>query len=197
MSTDARREKEVFLVFLRKIYGEVATQRSFKDEFPDCVRPDEFKGRPFFENLNQIWVSLTKYRGYSELVGVRTKRLPGCDYYLPEQSRIIEFDERQHFSIPRKISLQMYPEGLELGFDRLRYISLCEDIKAIDNDKNVPHRDEQRAWLDTLRDFLPLIYGLKPTIRIYSKDFNWRMLNPDNLAHIEDFKRLLTQRCTA
>ena len=197
MTTNARQEKEIFLAFLRKIYGKVETQRSFKAELPDCIRPDEFKGRPFCENLNQIWGSLTKYRGYSELVGVKTKRLPGCDYYIPEQSRIIEFDERQHFSVPRKISLLMYPEGVELGFDRLRYISLCEEIKAVDNDKKVPHRDEQRAWLDTLRDFLPLIYGLKPIIRIYSRDFNWRMLNPDDPVHIEEVKRLLAQRCTA
>jgi len=117
--------------------------------------------------------------------------LPGCDYYIPEQSLIIEFDERQHFSIPRKITLEMYPEGIELGFNHKKHLNLCEDIKAGDKDKDVPHRDEQRAWLDTLRDFIPLIFELKPTIRVIWRDFNWRELDPDNHAHIEAFRRLL------
>jgi hypothetical protein len=55
---------------------------------------------------------------------------------------------------------------LELGFDKKRWIRLCETIGAKDNDP--PYRDEQRAWYDTLRDFLPSIRGLKPTIRLHS-----------------------------
>lgn len=158
MSSEATREKEVLLLFLRKIYdGKVETQYSFKGVFPDCVRPEDFVGRQFCEALEKIWNALRGYRGYCELINQRTKRLPGCDYYIPVRSQIIEFDERQHFSIPRRIALELYPDNLELGFDRHRYLSLCEGIASVDNDRKVPHRDEQRAWLGTLRVFLPII----------------------------------------
>jgi len=69
---------------------------------------------------------------------------------------------------------------------------LCEKINAKDNDP--PYRDEQRAWYDTLRDFLPSILGLNPTIRLYAKDFVWCSLNSDNPEDVEKFRRIIENR---
>ncbi|MCD5409175.1 MAG: hypothetical protein LRZ87_00160 [Methanocellales archaeon] len=102
------------------------------------------------------------------------------------------FDESQHFTQPRKVTLNNYPADLKLGFDKERWIALCEKINAKDN--NPPYRDEQRAWYDTLRDFLPSIRQLPPTIRLYSKNFRWCDLSPEVESDIKKFKILLEGR---
>ena len=101
----------------------------------------------------------------------------------------MEFDESQHFTLPRKVALENYPEQLELGFDRRRWIDLCKKINAEDNDPL--HRDEQRAWYDTLRDFVPLVRGLKPTTRLFARDFIWCSLDPNNPSSLEKFEKIL------
>ena len=101
----------------------------------------------------------------------------------------MEFDESQHFTIPRKFTLEKYPAGLELGFSREKWIMLCKEINAKDNDP--PYRDEQRAWYDTLRDFLPAILDLKPTVRLFAKDFIWCSLNPDDPKDIDKFRKMI------
>ena len=47
----------------------------------------------------------------------------------------------------------------------------CDEIRAYDNDP--PYRDEQRAWYDTLRDFIPEMKGFLPTVRVFAKDLAW------------------------
>jgi len=75
--------------------------------------------------------------------------------------------------------------------DKKRWIELCETINAKDNDTRTSYRDEQRAWYDTLRDFLPSVKGIKPTIRLFSKDFVWCSLDPNNPLDVQKFKRYL------
>ena len=45
-------------------------------------------------------------------------------------------------------------------------IYLSETIAAEDDDP--PFRDEQRAWYDALRDFVPAFEGLQPTVKFQS-----------------------------
>jgi len=45
--------------------------------------------------------------------------------------------------------LERYPPSLELGFSREKWITLCNEINAKDNDP--PYRDEQRAWYDNFK----------------------------------------------
>jgi len=104
----------------------------------------------------------------------------------------VEFDESQHFTNPRKITIEKYPADLGLGFSREKWIKLCEEINARDN--NPPYRDEQRAWYDTLRDFLPAILGLKPTVRLFAKDFVWCSLNPEDPRDVGKFRRMIEKR---
>jgi hypothetical protein len=168
---------------LKKIYGDVENNYGF--EVSTGVK--NYKDVPFYQELKEILLELQNYRGHKDFM--RVLILPRCDFFIPNPGFILEFDESQHFTLPRKISLQNYSPSLELGFSRVKWISLCEKIDAKDNDP--PFRDEQRAWYDTLRDFLPEIKGLKPTVRLYSKDLHWCRLNPEDHNDVDRFKSLV------
>ena len=43
-----------------------------------------------------------------------------------------------------------------------------------------PSATEQRAWYDTLRDLVPSIVGLQPTVRLYARDRVWCSLDLDS-----------------
>lgn len=106
---------------------------------------------------------------------VSAPRMAPVDYFLPEHRAIVEFDERQHFTIARKLSLQLYkdaPIHSQVNFDVARWIALC-DIHQM-RDVNPPHRDWQRAWLDTLRDVRAAhAGGMNPIRRVYAGDAIW------------------------
>ena len=103
---------------------------------------------------------------------------------------IVEFDESQHFTAPRKKALSLYPKDLKLGFDRDRWQDLC-DIEN-KHDGEPPFRDEQRAWYDALRDFAPVLLGIKPTIRLYARDYAWCKLDSKEVTDQESFKQFLS-----
>jgi len=175
--------KETIKRLLEKIYGRV--EENYKFNVGTC--PENFKGRSYYNKLREIYEALQSYRGSKEFV--KAKTLPNCDFFIPNPGFIVEFDESQHFTLPRKIALEKYPSNLELGFNREKWIRLCEKINAKDNDP--PYRDEQRAWYDTLRDFSSIILGLKPTVRLYAKDFVWCQLDPENPRDVEKFRRII------
>ena len=112
-----------------------------------------------------------------------------CDFWVPDPGFIVEFDESQHFTIPRKLAFSAYPDEHSLGFSRDRWIFLCEKHNARDNDP--PYRDEQRAWYDTLRDLIPSLEGLQPTVRIYASDYAWCSLDPDSSNDLRQFLEYL------
>lgn len=176
--------KETVRKLLEKIYGKV--EQNYKFELG--THPDDFINTPYYAELKEIYEALENHRGFKEFVRART--LPNCDFFVPNLGFIVEFDESQHFTLPRKITLGNYPEKLKLGFDRERCIALCDKINAKDN--HPPYRDEQRAWYDTLRDFLPaIIEGLKPTIRLFARDFVWCSLDPNNPSNVKRFENIL------
>lgn len=175
--------KETIKKLLQKVYGEVQESPRFEIG----TLPKDFKDTPYYENLKGIYETLQKYRGFSEFV--KTRRLPTSDLFVKDPGFIFEYDESQHFTEPRRITLEHYPEGLKLGYDRKRWIELCKKINSKDHDP--PYRDEQRAWYETIRDFLPAIKGFKPTVRVFMKDFVWCNLNPDNPFDVERFKSII------
>ncbi len=182
--------KETIKKLLEKAYGKVYVNYKFKIS----VSPEDFKQSKYYSHLKKIFEELQKHRGFKEFV--KAKTLPNCDFFIPESKSgfILEFDESQHFTLPRKLTLENYPSSLKLGFDKETWIKLCEKINSKDNDP--PYRDEQRAWYDTLRDFLPFIteLQLKPTVRLFAKDFSWCMLNPEDPDDIEFFKKMIEQQ---
>jgi len=171
---------------LAKIYNSVESNYKFNVS----TNVEDYKDFPSYQKLKEVILELQRYRGHKDFI--RTPTLPRCDFFVPNTGFILEFDESQHFTPPRKISLQSYPQNLNLGFSLTKWIALCEEIKKRDNDP--PFRDEQRAWYDTLRDFLPEIKGLKPTVRLYSKEMQWCGLNPENPEDIAKFRKLIESR---
>ena len=134
--------------------------------------------------LRNVAGVLEEYRGYGIGTFVRSDMLAGCDYWVPDPGFIVEFDESQHFTSPRKRALSVYADTAPLGFSTERWTELCGRHDARDNHPR--YRDEQRAWYDTLRDLVPSIMGLQPTVRLYARDRVWCSLDPGSR---EDRKR--------
>lgn len=173
---------------LKRIYGSVEERKSF--DVP--ARLDALLTRHHALGLKRVYESLTSLRGHTDLV--RRSRMPHCDYFVPKPGFVVEFDESQHFTAPRAAALAAYPDTLRLGFERERWKRLCERINAHDNDP--PHRDEQRAWYDSLRDFLPLLKdGLLPTARIHAADMHWCELSTRSPEHRALFRDWLGLPC--
>ncbi len=178
--------KQTIEKMLRKIYGEVIPNYKFESG----VLPEDFIKSKYYQTLKDIFTSLQEYRGHDSFI--RTHQLPRVDFYVPNPGLIVEFDESQHFTSCRKETLLRYPETLLTDFDLKKWIDRCNEINAKDNDP--PFRDEQRAWYDTLRDILPSVKQLKPTIRLYSKDFHWCSLNPEVQSDVHKFRMLMDEK---
>ena len=138
-----------------------------------CVRNHQFRwptgltayaGTSIGSALRDVARVLEEHRGFGMAEFVTSGELAGCDYWVPDPGFIVEFDERQHFTSPRRLALSVYANVYSLGFSAQRWLDLCGRHEARDNDP--PYRDEQRAWYDTLRDLVPSIKGLQPTVRL-------------------------------
>jgi hypothetical protein len=98
---------------------------------------------------------------------VRQWQLTG-DIYSPKLGRFIEVDEYQHFS---RVRLARIFENRSLPWRPLYAAHFWEvamprlQAKPF-HDPDPPHRDEARAYRDELRERLPVLYGLRPTIRL-------------------------------
>lgn len=154
------------------------------------ARLEYFRTDKHYSTLARIYAALQDYRGRREFV--RAKTLSPCDFFVQDPGFIVEIDERQHFTIPRNLALSLYPPDVKLGFDRNRWMRLCEEIAETDN--NPPYRDEQRAWYDTLRDFAPAILRLRPTIRIRRSDAAWCSMDVNSPADVSTFRAIIEGR---
>ncbi len=168
---------------LRSLYGHVEKGKSF--DIP--AHPDALLAQRTLPELKAIHGVLASLRGHRDFV--KADRLPPCDYYVPQPGFVVEFDESQHFTAPRAAALASYPASVPLGFAKDKWIEFCKQISERDNDP--PYRDEQRAWYDTLRDFLPLLIdGMLPTVRARAGETRWCDLEPneaEDRAHFRDW----------
>lgn len=174
--------------FLMNIYGEGDVFQNYNLHFPNKI--EELKSNDNIINsaLQQIFIEIKKYRNQESFI--KSKEMPNVDFYVKDKF-ILEFDESQHFTKPRLIALKNYPKKLSLGFNEKRWKELCETLDKKDNDPI--YRDEQRAWYDTLRDFVPVFRNLKPTKRIYASEFEWCSLHANEKADIGKFKNILNE----
>ena len=168
---------------LSSIFGEVKV--NYNLNLPSSA--NSYKDSTIYSSLIKIHSALVNYRGNDDFVKV--KKLPNVDFFVPNPSLIVEFDESQHFTKPRYITLDNYTDTLSLGFDKAKWKTICNKLDRIDN--NPIYRDEQRAWYDTLRDFAPSFLGLIPTKRLFASDYVWCSLNSESKADIETFKDIL------
>ena len=170
---------------IERIYGACVRDR----RFPWRTGLAAYAGTSIEPVLRDVAEVLEGYRGYGVGTFVRTQMLAGCDYWVPDPGFIVEFDESQHFTNLRKLALAVYADGHPLGFAARRWLELCEQHDAKDNDP--PFRDEQRAWYDTLRDLVPSLVGLQPTARLYARDRVWCSLDPDSKEDRNRFSDLI------
>ena len=172
---------------LEHIYGTCLPNHGF----PWQTDLASYAGTPIETALRKVATGLRTFRGFGTSDFVRRKILAPCDFWVPNPGFVVEFDESQHFTRPRRLALSAYSSQQPLGFCAKRWMRLCEHHDAKDNDP--PYRDEQRAWYDTLRDLVPPIKGLQPTVRLYARDMAWCSLDPDNRADRERFSDLIHQ----
>jgi hypothetical protein len=177
--------KESIKKLLAKAYGEINTNHRFEIG----THLEDFKNSPYYNNLREIYFALQRHRGFTDFV--KAKNLPNCDFFVPDPGFILEFDESQHFTRQRAISLKNYPLHFRVGFDKGKWIERCMKLKAEDNDP--PYRDEQRAWYDTLRDFCSLIINT-PTIRLLPDEAMWCNFDDSQNADVERFKQIIEQK---
>ena len=170
---------------LERIYGTCLTDQ----RFGWSTGADAYDGTAIGDTLRNVAASLESYRRFRIADFVQSKTLYPCDFWLPDPGFIVEFDESQHFTRPRKLALQVYSEAQPLGFSAKRWMALCARHDKRDN--NPPYRDEQRAWYDTLRDLVPSTEGLRPTVRLYARDLKWCSLDPTDRDDRARFSRLI------
>ncbi len=180
-----RKCKAAILALLIRVYGGAVERQSLG--MPADL--NGYENREFYPVLKEIYSALQKHRGFKQFV--RTKNLQAVDYYVPRPSLVIEFDESQHFTAPRELTLRMYPASLKLGFARDLWVARCTQLNRMDNDP--PYRDEQRAWYDALRDFASHMRGV-PLIRILPDERVWCQLDPDNGADVAWFGEFVESR---
>ncbi|NPD89732.1 MAG: hypothetical protein HGN29_13555 [Asgard group archaeon] len=174
--------KNIIKGILEHIYGKI------KVDYHVTVgtKPEDFINTKYYDALKNIYELLQSFRGLNDFV--QTTRLPTCNFYVINQGKIIEFDESTHFNQLRALTLKNYPEDVNLEFDKNKWLRLCE--KTVSKDNNPNYRDEQRAWFDTLKDFLPSMdiqetKSIKSMTRLYTSDFVWCSLNPNEFSKKE------------
>ncbi|OBW61634.1 MAG: hypothetical protein A9181_01120 [Dehalococcoides mccartyi] len=175
--------KATIKAMLERIYGEVRPAHSL----PYGVSYEDYANSPLYSALKEVYLALQRFRGNRDFI--KTHSLPPVDYFIPNPGFVVEFDESQHFTACRKLALSLYPKDIPAKFNIDRWIQLCLEISAEDN--SPIYRDEQRAWYDTLRDFAPIIRGLKPTVRLYSNDCQWCGLDPESAEDRAWFEKVL------
>lgn len=168
---------------LFELYGVCRVDQSF----PWPSHPGSYAGTLVGEILEGVKTDLGLLRGHRDFI--KAPQMPPCDYYLPGVGLIVEFDERQHFTRARQVTLGRYRPEVPVGFSIPLWIDLCTKVAAEDPDP--PDRDERRAWYDALRDLLPSLRGLRPTVRLYSGAFRWCSLRAHREDDVETFRLLL------
>ena len=188
-SAHCRSCKETVRRLLTVLYGDCAANYSF----PWPAKPRDYEATPIGEVLRQIRAGLEELRGHRDFV--KSAQVPRCDFYVPRPPFIVEFDESQHFTRPRLVSLSLYPPEFDAGFPTSRWKELCRAIDAKDDEP--PDRDERRAWYDTLRDLVPPLYDFNPTVRLYADEFRWCALDSASTKDRETFCSILQERLPA
>ena len=164
-SEHCRACKERVRELLAAIYGHCHVNHSFS--WP--ATPDDYEQTPIGAAVRRISAGLGDLRGHRDFI--KSALVPPCDFYISNPPFILEFDESQHFSSPRLVTLSLYPKEVQLGFPLHRWQELCREIDAKDDEPI--DRDERRAWYDTLRDLVPTLRGFEPTLRLYAGEFEW------------------------
>lgn len=165
-------QKNALQKLLQKKFGMIETEKKF-----DWLRV------PPVEEMDEVYrkihKAIEKHRGHKTFAKAGYKL--SCDFYFEQANLIVEYDERQHFTFPRRITLENYPKSLKCGFSFESWIAACNKYKASDNDPI--DRDETRAFYDCVRDIEAAKRGIL-LVRIKHGDFNWE--GADTEKHLDE-----------
>jgi len=151
-------QKRALAELLRRRYDTVEIEAQFP--WLTVPHPDQMD-----ETMGAIFHALQATRNFSSFI-TPSQRLK-CDFFLPRERLIVEYDERQHFTLQRAKALELYPPNLPLSFDREEWLNACRTIQA--TDRTPPYRDEQRAFYDSLRDIFAARNGIRLVRLRYGK----------------------------
>jgi very-short-patch-repair endonuclease len=154
-------QKNALQLLLQKHYGYIECEKPF-----DWLKTPDHYSLP--EEYRKIVAVLSNYRNQKGFQKSHYQLF--CDIVLNDLKLIIEYDEYQHFSKARKITLENYPENIQLNFPKEKWIEACDRINAKDN--SPIDRDEKRAYYDTVKDIEAFKHGYT-LIRIKHGDFDW------------------------
>lgn len=160
----ARREitqKSALLALLTSRFGTVIKEATF--EWLSVPAQQAMTGV-----IASLHAALRSHRGHADFANPGF--CPRCDFYVPSHRLLVEYDQRQHFTLPRAVTLGFYPAELKSHFDRTAWVADCQRIKA--NDPTPIDRDETRAFYDALRDILAAENGYT-LIRLRDGAFDW------------------------
>lgn len=160
-------QKNAIQRLLQKHLGHIETEKKF-----DWLKTPNQEDLP--NEYSEIVKALSEYRNQTNFRKSNFQLL--CDIVLEEYKLIIEYDENQHFSKARQITLENYPSTIKLNFVKETWINACKKINAKDN--SPIDRDEKRAFYDTVRDIEASRHGYK-LIRIKHGDFDWEADNAE------------------
>lgn len=172
-------QKNALQKLLQRHFGCIEIEKKFVWlKTPDHNNlPQEYK--PIVENL-------LKYRNQNGFL--KSYFSLSCDIVLDDQKLIIEYDENQHFTKARQISLENYPTNIKLSYSNQAWLLACQKINAKDN--YPVDRDERRAYYDTVRDIEAYKNGYA-LIRIKHGDVDWEAPNAEKyLKELLSFKLL-------
>lgn len=141
-------QKNALQLILNKMFdGDIVCEKTY----PWLKTPTGIVGA-----YKKLYDALSSYRG--DISFAKKNVTLRCDFVCEGQKLIIEYDERQHFSEARRVSLEAYRD-VEVLFDRELWIKACADIGAKDNAP--ANRDEVRAYYDSTRDIACAENGYK------------------------------------
>lgn len=159
------RRREAFRKALELRWGTVLTEWKCSS----IVVPDLTNRTSLDADLAAVLQAIENHRNIR--VSGRSGHQLAFDLFVEQEKLPIEFDERQHFTPLRAVSLQAYPPRIHLGFSKSRWTHLAKEIRAGDN--SPIYRDEQRAYYDSIRDIVAPRAGLRPVIRVFEEDVAW------------------------
>jgi|LSQX01.2.fsa_nt_gb very-short-patch-repair endonuclease len=158
---NAGSQKNALQLLLQSEYGKIETEKKFR-----WLETPNHESLP--KEYSSIVRALSKYRNQEGFK--KSNYLLPCDIVLEDHKLIVEYDENQHFSEARRITLENYPPKIKLCFSKEAWINSCKIINAKDNSPT--DRDERRAFYDAVRDIEAFKNGYK-LIRIKHGDFDW------------------------
>ena len=165
-------QKNALQKLLQKYFGIIETEKKF-----DWLKTPDHNNLP--KEYESVAINLLKYRNQNGFLKSHYQLL--CDIVLDDRKLIFEYDENQHFTKARKITLENYPITIQLSFSKQSWIAACEKINA--KDSSPMDRDEKRAYYDTVRDIEAFKHGYT-LIRIKHGDIDWEA--PEAYKHFDN-----------